>query len=182
MLMFPIIVCGLLGGFGTIFGKLAFSSDNIPINQLSEICHSYTVTMQRLNCEYSITFVRIIAAAMMLGSNALVVGYFLRAIEVNNTVVVIVISSAMNFLTSGVFGQLLFGEIVGKSWYFGSLLIVIGMLLVSYSQGQPDKIVVPSLSSSSSSNPSSRKDSLLSSTNVQVKRTGSNDNSKKEHL
>jgi drug/metabolite transporter (DMT)-like permease len=137
--LFPILVAGLLGGFGTIFGKLAFSGDNLPINEISKMCKGYSEIAQ-VNCETGVMVVRIIAFGFMLASNALVVGYFLRAIETNNTVVVIVISSATNFLTSGIFGQLMFGEIVGKTWYLGSLFIVIGMLLVSYSQGTNDKV------------------------------------------
>lgn len=148
--MFPILICGLLGGFATIFGKLAFSSDSLPITEFSKMCTGYTLSNRdaSLNCEYSIIFVRVLAGGFMLACNALVVGFFLRAIEANNTVVVIVISSATNFLTSGIFGQLMFGEVVGQSWYLGSLLIVIGMLLVSCSQGSPDKVVEQNTASS----------------------------------
>jgi drug/metabolite transporter (DMT)-like permease len=136
--LFPILICGVLGGFATIFGKLAFSSDNLPINEMAKICKGYSAVAQ-FNCDTGIIIVRLIACCFMIFSNTLVVGYFMRAIENNNTVVVIVISSATNFLTSGIFGQIMFGEVVGKSWYLGSLLIVVGMLFVSYSQGTPDK-------------------------------------------
>jgi drug/metabolite transporter (DMT)-like permease len=98
------------------------------------MCDGYG-TFSKTHCEYTVISVRITAFAFMMTCNALVVGYFLRAMELNHTVVVIVISSATNFLTSGLFGQLLFGEVVGKSWYLGSLLIIIGMCFVSYSQG-----------------------------------------------
>lgn len=152
MISFPIIISGLLGGFATIFGKLAFSSDSLPINEISKLCKSHQASLiafssssstssstapVSMNCETGILLIRLIAGGFMLASNAFVVGYFLRAVENNNTVVVIVISSAMNFLTSGIFGQLLFGEIVSQKWYFGSLLIILGMFLVASSQGIP---------------------------------------------
>lgn len=139
--MLPILVCGLLGGMATIFGKLAFSSDNLPLTEISKMCNQGYNLNTSLNCETGIILIRVLAGAFMLAANAMVVGFFLRAIESNNTVVVIVISSATNFLTSGIFGQLLFGEVVGKTWYIGSLLIILGMFLVSSSQGEPEKDV-----------------------------------------
>eukprot|EP01031_Cornospumella_fuschlensis_P037500 gene37500-45541_t len=71
----------------------------------------------------------------MIGLNGGVINFFLKAMEQNHTVVVIVITSAVNFLTTGILGYFVLGEELGNTWYAGSTLIMAGMFFVAYSQG-----------------------------------------------
>ncbi len=132
--MIPILISGGLGGLATVTGKIAFSSDNSFLLEAVKLCQTIAIYPQDY-CEYTSLVVRLISFAVMFLCNAMVIGFFLKAIESNHTVVVIVVSSATNFLTSGILGQLLFGEVVSSMWVMGSILIVIGMLLVAVSQG-----------------------------------------------
>lgn len=132
--MIPILISGGLGGLATVTGKIAFSSDNSFLLTALKLCRDLSLNPQDY-CDYTTIVVRLIAFLVMFLCNAMVIGFFLKAIESNHTVVVIVVSSATNFLTSGILGQLLFGEVVSSMWIMGSILIVIGMLLVAVSQG-----------------------------------------------
>lgn len=131
--MWTILLCGCLGGFATVLGKLSFSNDNPLLNQLSIACFESNLFGDV--CYYGAWIVRLVSFAAMFACNAMVIGYFLKAMEQNNTVVVTVVSSATNFLTSGILGYAIFGEALSRNWYIGSSLIMIGMCFVSFSQG-----------------------------------------------
>lgn len=131
--MLTILMCGCLGGLATVLGKLSFSSDNPVLNQLSIACYESNLFGDM--CYYGAWIVRLLAFAAMFACNAMVIGYLLKAMEHNHTVVVTVVSSASNFLTSGILGYAVFGEALSQNWYVGSLLIMIGMCFVSFSQG-----------------------------------------------
>lgn len=133
-MLLPVIVCGVFGGLATIFGKVSFS-ENWIIAEAFSFCTSFVGSTE--SCLYASLFVRGLAILGIVGCNAFIVGYFLKAMEQNNTVIVVVISSAVNFLTSGIMGQLCFGEKVPVSWFAGSALIALGMLLVALSEGPP---------------------------------------------
>lgn len=131
-MVFPILVCGLFGGLATIFGKISFS-DNWIITSSADVCSFLTQSSEF--CYYATFLFRAVSFVGIIACNAFIVGYFLTAMEQNNSVVVVVISSAVNFLISGILGQVVFGEAVAISWFAGSALIIIGMLLVTLSEG-----------------------------------------------
>lgn len=132
--IFPILICGFLGGLGSVFGKLAFSGDSLPLQLFLSSCPNFSHY-----CQYFGIFLRFIAGGLMFATNATGIGYFLRSMETNHTVVVVVLSSSTNFLSTGILGKLIFAEELNKSWYSGSVLILIGMLLISFSQKTDEK-------------------------------------------
>jgi len=136
--MIPILISGGLGGLATVTGKIAFSGESSFLRNVVELCRNVDITPDEY-CDHAVLIIRIAAFVIMFACNAMVIGFFLKAIESNHTVVVIVVSSATNFLTSGLLGQVLFGELVSSLWCVGSILIVIGMLLVAISQGHNRK-------------------------------------------
>lgn len=146
-MLFPIVICGFFGGLATIFGKVSFS-DNWIIMESQSFCSSF-MGQSFTACFYVTLLVRALAILGIVGCNAFIVGYFLKAMEQNNTVIVVVISSAVNFLTSGILGQVMFGEKVPVTWFAGSALIALGMLLVALSEGPAST----TLQRASSSNP-----------------------------
>lgn len=138
-MVLSIVICGLFGGLATVCGKLCFTHENAVWNQLTSFCCSPPLSLSVEMCDYVIYIGRLLALGGIIMSNACNVGYFLKAMKENNTVIVVVISSAVNFLISGFLGQILFAELVSSSWFVGSALIVIGLVLVSMSEApQPN--------------------------------------------
>jgi drug/metabolite transporter (DMT)-like permease len=148
-MVIPILWCGFFGGIATIFGKLSFSQNWI----IDFILKQCVIGLEsQVSCYYVEVLIRIVAFIGIVACNLLIANYFLKSMEDNNTLVVIVISSATNFLTTGILGQLIFGETVTSTWYTGSCLITIGMILVSLSDGpstESKKIKQPTASRSS---------------------------------
>ena len=71
----------------------------------------------------------------MMGSNALMLAYFLEALEKeNSSLMVTAVSTSVNFITTGIIGNLLFAEEVSATWYGGALLTSCGAALISFSQ------------------------------------------------
>lgn len=132
--MYNILFFGSLGGLSTVFGKVAFSSDNLVVQAFAAHCGTFNFGDDP--CFYGEYLVRLLGFSGIFACNAIGLSYYLKAMEQNNTVVVVVVSSAANFLTTGILGKLIFGELLSQSWYLGSLLVMIGMCLVAMSQGQ----------------------------------------------
>jgi hypothetical protein len=135
--LLPILISGSLSGFATCCGKLALTTNSYFMRQFLSVCE--IVLDSKESCYYADWTVRIFSIIVMFYCKFLVIGYYLRAFETNNTVVVVVMASATNFLTSGFLGQAIFGEFLSSKWYLGSLCILTGMWLVSMSQGQAAK-------------------------------------------
>eukprot|EP00981_Chlorochromonas_danica_P012696 scaffold5259_cov168-Ochromonas_danica.AAC.12 len=79
----------------------------------------------------------------------------MQGMEQNHTVVVIVITSATNFLTSGLCGYLILGEDLTSSWISGSLMIMLGMFFVAMSQGPSNKRPLPTTTTTTTSSTTS---------------------------
>jgi drug/metabolite transporter (DMT)-like permease len=71
----------------------------------------------------------------MLYFNVLMVANFLKALESKGSLVVTVVCSAINFLVTGLLGNLILGEEVNITWCLGASLIIVGILLILFSQG-----------------------------------------------
>ena len=133
------ILSGLFGSLGSIAGKLALSGDSpistVCVNELGktmlDIPQSYCTVI-------TITF-RALLFLAMLGCNGLMLSYFLMALEKRGTLIVVIISSTCNVITSGLLGLLLFHEAVKSSWYFGACLMLGGVCLVAFSQLETTK-------------------------------------------
>ncbi len=68
-------------------------------------------------------------------SNGFMVSNFLKALEKNSSLLVTVVSSAVNFLFTGVVSNLVLQEKLGLKWMGGASLIILGILLIAFSQG-----------------------------------------------
>jgi drug/metabolite transporter (DMT)-like permease len=129
-----ILFFGCLGGMSTVFGKIAFSADNLVAIRLQQECGLHLFADDQ--CALAGYVLRITGFVGIFVCNAIGLSYYLKAMEQNNTIVVVVLSSAANFLITGVLGKLIFGEILSRFWSIGSLLVMGGMCLVALSQGQ----------------------------------------------
>jgi uncharacterized membrane protein len=135
------ITAGVLGALGALIGKLSLSADSPFIKHITEICREYynwnlinTIIEStiEIKCNYSLPyFFRVLGFSLMIYCNALMLTLFLKALEKGSTIEVVVLNSAANFITTGIFGKLVFREIVTTKWILGLILISLGMTLVS---------------------------------------------------
>ncbi len=132
--MLGIVFFGALGGLSNVFAKVAFSGNNLVVAVFQSHCETYEFEYDP--CVYGEYIVRLVGFTGIFACNAIGISYYLKAMEQNNTIVVVVVSSAANFLTTGLLGNFIFGEFLSRSWFFGSLLVMLGMCLVAVSQGQ----------------------------------------------
>ncbi len=72
---------------------------------------------------------------LMLACNGLMLSNFLKALERDSSVMVTVVSSAINFLLTGLLSGFVLEEPLGLRWLAGALLIVAGIFLIAFSQG-----------------------------------------------
>jgi drug/metabolite transporter (DMT)-like permease len=80
----------------------------------------------------------LIVFMLMMGSNALMLAYFLEALEKeNSSLMVTAISTSVNFVSTGIIGNFFFVEPVSSTWYGGALLTSCGAALISFSQKSP---------------------------------------------
>ena len=122
-------LCGIFGAFGSFSGKLALSDDSpvrdvcIPTDQLPEsYCNSIVITS------------RLLLFILMLISNGLMVSNFLTALEKKSSLFVVLTSSSINVILTGILGQSFLDEPVRENWYCGALLMLMGVLFVTLSQ------------------------------------------------
>ncbi len=75
----------------------------------------------------------------MLLCNGLMISQFLKALEKNSSLSVTVISSAVNFLFTGLAGNVILQERLGMRWVLGASLIMCGILMITVSQGDSSR-------------------------------------------
>mmetsp|Transcript_15996 Transcript_15996/g.20042 ORF Transcript_15996/g.20042 Transcript_15996/m.20042 type:complete len:83 (-) Transcript_15996:238-486(-) len=67
----------------------------------------------------------------MLLSNAFMISFFLKAMHTSGSLVATVMSSASNFLMSGILGRLIFKERISRVWWLGAVCIYGGIILLA---------------------------------------------------
>jgi uncharacterized membrane protein len=120
-------ICGFAGGVAALLAKLALDKKS-PIERY---CEFQISGPWENSCSL---FLRTATFGLMLYANAIMLSRFLRALEKGSSLVVTVVSSSANMVTTGIFSQLIFGEEVEENWYLGAILISAGVTLVALSQ------------------------------------------------
>ena len=134
--MLSIIVSGLCGALASISGKVSFSATTPFILYLNSFCEQYLSPFSLESYCWNVSYaVRLVAFFFMFYANAMALSTFLKALESKSSLTVTVVSSATNFLTTGLLSGLLLGEEVGKMWFLGALVIALGVFLIAMSQG-----------------------------------------------
>ena len=128
------LCCKQLWSSGSIilqFGMLIWIYNVCYLNFLSRDCSFCQMFQIEGSC-------RLIVFVLMMISNALMLAYFLDALEKeSSSLMVTAISTSVNFISTGVIGNFLFAEAVSSTWYGGALLTSCGAALISFSQAQP---------------------------------------------
>lgn len=131
--MLHAILCGLYGALASVTGKLALSNNHV-LESVNIFCAANWSSFGENTCAgISISF-RLLAFGCMLLLNAAMVSNFLRAMEKNPSVVVTVLSTASNYLITGVAGKIVFDEALGSWWALGSTIICVGLCFIVVSQ------------------------------------------------
>eukprot|EP00603_Paraphysomonas_imperforata_P009133 CAMPEP_0114425658 /NCGR_PEP_ID=MMETSP0103-20121206/7358_1 /TAXON_ID=37642 ORGANISM="Paraphysomonas imperforata, Strain PA2" /NCGR_SAMPLE_ID=MMETSP0103 /ASSEMBLY_ACC=CAM_ASM_000201 /LENGTH=135 /DNA_ID=CAMNT_0001594519 /DNA_START=60 /DNA_END=467 /DNA_ORIENTATION=- len=122
---------GLLAATAAAFGKVAFSKESFIVPFVSSTFTSFGPVY----CNLIEGSCRLFVFVMMMGSNALMLAYFLDALEKeNSSLMVTAISTSVNFVSTGIIGNFIFLEPVSSTWYGGALLTSCGAALISFSQ------------------------------------------------
>ncbi len=129
------MLCGLFGSLATILGKMALSSDNWILIDMWAIC-AQSLGLSPERCDMLVLLFRGITFFEMLFCNALMISYFLKSLEKESSLHVTVISTATNFLLSGLLGRLVLKEEVSNMWYLGASIISAGICCISYGRGE----------------------------------------------
>lgn len=125
------VICGICGAIGSLFGKLAFSNNKIISKLETVLC---IIVVDDSICYLISIVLRIISFILMILFNGLMVNSFLKSIRNYASVSVAVVSTASNYLATGFIGYIVLDENLSLYWFSGSILISIGLCLISMSQ------------------------------------------------
>ena len=82
-------------------------------------------------CHASLLLPRIIGFILVLIVNALMVAYFIKGIQASGSVAGPALSSATNFISSAIYGYVLWGELFNPTWWIGFTLVLLGVMILS---------------------------------------------------
>ena len=131
------IASGALAAISAGLGKVALSGDLTVLKVVSENCdwilETYTgFGANHYHCDVvSPLVVRLLIFLLMLYCNALMLSLFLKALGMHGSLEVVVLNSSINFVLTGLIGQLVFGESVSTYWTIGIALIAVGIALIT---------------------------------------------------
>jgi drug/metabolite transporter (DMT)-like permease len=133
--MIEIVKSGLAGAVASIFGKMSLSDKTPATEFMRYYCEVYFFYGETSRCWNMVYFVRLASFLLMFFFNAMALSKFLKALEKRGSVFVTVVSSATNFLVTGLLSGLLLGEQINAKWCFGAFLIAGGVFLIAIGQG-----------------------------------------------
>ncbi|KAJ0393370.1 hypothetical protein P43SY_008585 [Pythium insidiosum] len=75
---------------------------------------------------------RLVSLALMLATNAAMLGFFVKGLHETDSLTATVTSAAVNFMLSAAGGHALFGEHLPVQWFVGATIILVGMGCLLY--------------------------------------------------
>ncbi|KAF4524954.1 hypothetical protein B566_EDAN013904 [Ephemera danica] len=133
------IIAGLCAAFGSLFGKLAGSANDIEEISLKIVNKIVDVRWQQIAPAYLLSM-QIVSAILMVVSNASVCTFYVKALQTSkSSLPATIISTATNYVTSALLGLLVFGEVTGLLWWCGSGLVVAGLALIAHANTKKDE-------------------------------------------
>ncbi|KAL7504857.1 hypothetical protein ACHAXN_002404 [Cyclotella atomus] len=140
------ILSGTLGATASLIAKLALSPTSPIPTLVHDTCRSYnlssllhfdasffnTITNNNIDtCTVLSLLSRGLCLLLMIGVNAIMISSFVDGMNESGSVAGTSLSTAANFSVSAIYGAIFFQEYVSTSWYFGAILIGVGMWLLS---------------------------------------------------
>ncbi|KAI1297914.1 hypothetical protein HDE_04430 [Halotydeus destructor] len=118
------VLSGIMAATASLFGKLAMDSD-----ALGHLVPYLVKGDQKLGHWY--TVIRALLLVLMVLTNTVMWTMFTKALVKSRTSLeATVVNTAANFIFTAIFGTLLFDETIGFLWFLGSIMILIGLILV----------------------------------------------------
>lgn len=134
--MIEILLSGIFGALSSLLGKITMSPTTPVVDYLLYLCELQLPFIAESYCWYISYSVRFSCFLLMFYTNALTFAYFFKSLETRGSLAVTVVSSATNFLTTGLLSGVILGERITQKWILGSLIIACGVFLISLSQGE----------------------------------------------
>lgn len=140
------LLSGFLGASASCAAKFAFSPDSPVVTGARTLIQQ---TPQVLGSDdeattpfqYAPTLVeyalRSVCLLLMIACNAFMLGSFLEGMEESGSIAGTGLSSGANFVSSALYGYLIFGESFSKLWWLGFTLVICGVLILSTVKGEP---------------------------------------------
>ncbi|XP_060076405.1 transmembrane protein 42-like [Ylistrum balloti] len=116
-------LAGTMAALGSVFAKLAFNGG--IISQACEVMVEVTV------CSKLKWYIQGVCFGLIFISNALMWTCFTKSLQLcTSSLEATVINTATNFLVSALIGWMFFHEGLSLKWWIGSLLILLGLMLI----------------------------------------------------
>ncbi|XP_037036110.1 uncharacterized protein LOC119074215 [Bradysia coprophila] len=116
------VLAGICASLGSVFGKLMSQTEKLNDNA------GNIYFGQLLNP----LMLKLICFVLMLTFNALVWTFFVKALhQKGGSLVATVTSAATNYAVSALLGSLIFGETSSLLWWFGTSLVIMGVVLMT---------------------------------------------------
>ncbi|XP_030013574.1 transmembrane protein 42-like [Sphaeramia orbicularis] len=140
---FYALLAGFMGATASLCAKLSLGAD-----YLKEICESGLKNGDdwretgggKSTCDWLHLPLRLLCGALLFACNAVMWTFFSKALRhCSSSARATVTTTASNFISSAVFGRLMFGELHAALWWVGISLTLCGLLLLhgSTPQTQP---------------------------------------------
>eukprot|EP01080_Neovahlkampfia_damariscottae_P010353 gene10353-2767_t len=124
------LVAGLFGSFSSIFGKLSTDTTQTFLKN----CILFFSSSE---------FVLIVARILCFIINILCTGimwtYFVESLQNLSALTATVLNTCSNFISTGIFGYLIFGETLTLKWFFGISVILMGISLIVSGEKNKDE-------------------------------------------
>ncbi|XP_023228935.1 transmembrane protein 42-like [Centruroides sculpturatus] len=127
---------GLLAALASLFGKFSMASEEalylceVSMEFMSSDEHVHRKAYHNV-CNNVLLLVQIGFFLLMLLSNALMWTLFTKALQLcATTLEATVTNTAANFFFTAIFGQVFFGETLTFLWWLGTMMIIVGLLLM----------------------------------------------------
>ncbi|XP_071173053.1 transmembrane protein 42-like isoform X1 [Mytilus edulis] len=118
------VMAGVMASLGSTFAKLAMSGD---------IVLSYCLLLAgNHKCQQISVYIQVLFFLMIFVCNGVMWTFFTKSLQYcSSSVEATVTNTASNFLFTAFVGLLLFDETLSLRWWFGSLLILLGLMLIN---------------------------------------------------
>ncbi|XP_053401208.1 transmembrane protein 42-like [Mercenaria mercenaria] len=130
------VVAGTMAALASVSAKLAVTADVVH-----ELCLTFASSIDNMEISVICDSISYVLRGICVGGiflfNALMWTFYTKSLQYcPSTVEATVTNTGANFLVSAVFGFSLFGESFSILWWFGSCLILAGLVLIH--QGSQD--------------------------------------------
>lgn len=144
----------------------------------TNVIEEFGLGLHLFEVEYGQLFVvlplRILCVVAMLITNVYMIASFLKGIQDSGSVGGTSLSTAANFVSSALYGKLLWGEQMNGRWTIGFLCVLIGVVILSSETTEKEE----EKNSTTSNNQQKKKDIAIDTSNIDVKKRVSNLESK----